>query len=256
MLRPTWEGRWPLASEVLRDARAHCRAALLLGRVLQESCGRSAGEPPSGEHTGWQEHSTFLDTLRYDRMRRLRELVSGSQRIASVEGRWLAGESQLLDLAPEFRELATWCLRLGEHSEDAASEASQGQPGDVQELPDGVENEESTLMMTSSWYDSGGGSGGRRGKKLPPWRRTPSSASSRESARRRHKKRKVAKAKPRPDNKRKDGVAALDERGTDVVRARADAEGPSIGSHTEKGGNPEKAKLGGCTDVVATCPWL
>ena len=139
-----------VASEVLRDARAHCRAALLLGRGLQETCGRSAGAPPSREHEGWQEHSTFLDTLRYDRMRRLRELVSGSQRIASVDGRWPARESELLDVAPEFRELATWCLCLRENSDDATSEPSQERPEDSQALPDGVENEESTLMMTSS----------------------------------------------------------------------------------------------------------
>ena len=48
---------------------------------------RNAGKPPGNDHEGWWEHATFLDTLRFDRMRRPRELVSGAQRIATVEGR-------------------------------------------------------------------------------------------------------------------------------------------------------------------------
>ena len=94
-----------LASEIYRDMRSHCRSALLLGRILQETCGRSAGQAPPPDHEAWKEHQAFLDTLRFDRMRRVRDMTSGAQRIPR---RRIRGPRERVKSLRKPRSLGSW----------------------------------------------------------------------------------------------------------------------------------------------------
>ena len=168
---------------------------------MQTTCGETVGPAPSASSGVWVENKDFLDTLSYDRLRRVREVVGASQRVPEGRCQWPMEEMKLLEMAPELRQLATWCLELGAGHEPTTEDGGTGsEPEQVEGEDEGDgENEEQCLMMR-------GAAGGGRGGGVPPWRQKHGEDQSQEHRRRAaprkvqqgKTKRPVQKARPKP----------------------------------------------------------
>ena len=104
-----------LTGEVVRLFRRDLRRALLLGTLLLPS-GTMTPSSSSSSATS-MANSDFVGSLARTNVAMISDLLNQAGRVIRRPQPWPTRESQLLQLAPELRQLTTWAMTLGENEE-------------------------------------------------------------------------------------------------------------------------------------------
>ena len=104
-----------LTGEVVGLFRGDLRRALLLGTLLLPS--RTITPSSSSSSGTTMPNSDFVGTLARTNVAMISDLLKQAGRVIRRPQAWPTRESQLFQLAPELRQLASWAMTLGENEE-------------------------------------------------------------------------------------------------------------------------------------------